>query len=215
VQIDVFNVNGNKISSLEISDDVFAVPFNESVVHQVLLRQLANRRQGTADTKTRGEVKRSSKKLYAQKHTGRARRGAADSPVLVGGGITFGPHPRSYTQSLPKKMKQLAIRSMLSDKVRNGAIKIVDKIEFEAPKTKEVNSLLIALGIEDTVIIATPVKNDILVKSARNIVGVKTIPAKQLNVADLLSSKTLLMTVDAIRVVEELWGKKAETKASV
>jgi large subunit ribosomal protein L4 len=215
VQIDVLNIKGKKVSSIEIGDEVFAVPFNEAVVHQALLRQLANKRQGTVNTKTRGKVNRSSRKLYAQKHTGRARRGAADSPVLVGGGITFGPHPRSYAQDMPKKMRQLAIRCVLSDKAQNKALIIMDKFELEEPRTKEIHNGLITLGIEDKVLIATMDNDEILIKSARNIMGVKLTPARQLNVADLLSSKKLLMTVDAVRLVEDIWGKKSDNKTKV
>jgi large subunit ribosomal protein L4 len=214
VQIDVLNIQGKKVSSIQIRDDIFAVPFNEAVVHQALLRQLANKRQGTVNTKTRGEVKRSSKKLYAQKHTGRARRGASDSPVLVGGGITFGPHPRKYTQSMPKKMKQTAIRSMLTDKAQNKALVIIDKFVLDEPKTKEIYNTLINLGIEDTVLIGTLENDDILIKSARNIAGVTLTPVRQFNVADLLSSKKLLITVDAIKIIEDIWGKK-ESKTKV
>jgi large subunit ribosomal protein L4 len=214
VQIDVLNVQGKKVSSIQISDDIFAVPFNEAVVHQALLRQLANKRQGTVNTKTRGQVKRSSRKLYAQKHTGRARRGASDSPLLVGGGITFGPHPRKYTQSLPKKMKQMAIRSMLTDKAQNKTLVIIDKFVLDDPKTKEIYNTLINLGIEDTVLIGTLENDDKLIKSARNIAGVTLTPVRQLNVADLLSSKKLLITVDAIKIIEDIWGKK-ESKAKV
>jgi large subunit ribosomal protein L4 len=210
VKIDVLNIQGKKVSSIDISDDVFAVPFNEAVVHQALLRQQANGRQGTVETKTRGQVKRSSRKLYAQKHTGRARRGAADSPVLVGGGITFGPHPRKYTQSLPKKMRQLAIRSVLSDKAQNKALIVIDKFELDEPRTKEIYNALITLGIEDTVLIATLDNDDLLVKSARNLVGVKLTPARQINVVDLLSSKKMLLTVDAVKIIEDIWGNKAK-----
>jgi large subunit ribosomal protein L4 len=215
VQIDVLNIQGKKVSAIDIRDDVFAVPFNEAVVHQALLRQLANKRQGTVETKTRGRVKRSSRKLYAQKHTGRARRGAADSPVLVGGGITFGPHPRKYTQSLPKKMRQIAIRSMLSDKAQNKAMVVIDKFELDEPKTKEIYGNLVTLGIEDTVLIATLDNDDLLIKSARNIAGVTLTPARQLNVGDLLSSKKLLLTVDAVRLIESIWGNKSEHKTGV
>lgn len=208
MQLDVFNTKGEKVSKIKLRDDVFAVAFNEAVVHQALVAQLANNRQGTVDTQTRGEVKRSSRKLHAQKHTGRARRGAADSPVLVGGGITFGPHPRSFRQQLPKKMRRLAIKSCLSDKAAAGLLTIVDKFGVEQPRTKEVEGILIALSIGTKVLIATNKGDENLIISARNLEGVKTIPAGQLNVADLLSYKTLLMSTDSVKVIEQLWGDK-------
>ena len=140
---------------MEIRDDVFSVPLNEAVVHQALVRQLANRRQGTADTKTRGEVSGSARKLFAQKHTGRARRGDIRSPLLKGGGVAFGPHPRSYRQDMPKKMRRLALRCVLSAKAGSGELKIVDKLELDKPKTKEILDILIALSVDTSAIIAT------------------------------------------------------------
>ena len=155
MRVDVYNQKGEKVSQIELSDAVFGVPFNEPVVHQALLMQLANRRLGTADTKTRGEVEKSTKKLYAQKHTGRARRGSAKTPLLKGGGVAFGPHPRSYRQSMPKKMRRLALRSILSVKAGNGELMVIDKFEIEKPKTKEIFDMLVALGVDTSAIIVT------------------------------------------------------------
>jgi large subunit ribosomal protein L4 len=208
VQLDVFNMQGSKVKKISLSDGVFAVPINESVVHQALLMQRANKRLGTADTETRGEVKRSSKKLYAQKHTGRARRGAADSPVMVGGGVAFGPHPRSYRQAMPKKMRRLAIKSVLSDKAGSGTLKIVDKFEFDAPQTRKLQELLIALGIDSGVLIATTASDKNLIKSAENLAGVETTRANLLNVTDMLSFKVLLMSEEAAKQVDSTWGEK-------
>ena len=196
------------MGQIEISDDVFNVPFNEAVVHQALVRQLANRRLGTADTKTRGEVNKSGKKPFSQKHTGRARRGSEKSPLLRGGGVVFGPHPRSYRQAMPKKMRRLALRSVLSDKANGGRLTIIDKFELDKPKTKEMLGILLALGIGTTVIIATVETGFNVARSARNLPGVKIIPARLLNVADLLSYRMLVMTTDAVRAVEDLWGQK-------
>jgi large subunit ribosomal protein L4 len=200
---------------IEISDDVFAVPFNEAVVHQALLRQLANRRLGAADVKRRGEVSGSGRKIFAQKHTGRARRGDIRSPMLRGGGVAFGPHPRSYRQDMPKRMRRLALRCILSGKASGGELKVIDKLELGSPKTKAILDMLVALGLGDSVIIATAEAEANLVKSARNLLGVKTMPAPLLNVADLLSFKGLLMTVDAVRKVEELWGEKSVPEVGV
>jgi large subunit ribosomal protein L4 len=212
VQLDVYNIQGSKVKKISLSDSVFAVPVNESVVHQTLLMQRANKRLGTANTKTRGEVGRSSKKLYAQKHTGRARRGAAESPVMVGGGVVFGPHSRSYRQAMPKKMRKLAIKSVLSDKAQTGQIKIVDKFDFEAPQTRKLQDALIALGIDSGVLIATTAADANLIKSAENLAGVETTPANLLNVIDMLSSKVLLMSEAAAKVVDSTWGEKTPAK---
>ena len=208
MQVQVYNVKGEITGQTEIRDDVFGVPFNKAVVHQALVMQLANRRLGTADTKRRGEVSGSGRKLFAQKHTGRARRGDRRSPLLRGGGVAFGPHPRSYWQAMPKKMRRLALRCVLSAKVSDGELKIVDKLELDEPKTKEMLDVLLALGIGTSVIIATAEPEANVVKSARNLLGIKTMPARLLNVADLLSYRALIMTVDAVRKVEELWGQK-------
>jgi large subunit ribosomal protein L4 len=213
VQVQVYNLKGKVTGQIEIRDDVFVVPFNEAVVHQALVRQLANRRLGTADTQKRGEVSGSGRKLFAQKHTGRARRGDVRSPILRGGGVTFGPHPRSYRQDMPKKMRRLALRCVLSDKARGGELKVIEKLELDSPKTKTILDMLVALGIGDSVIIATAETEGNLVKSARNLLGVKTMPAPLLNVAALLSFKDLVMTVDAVRKVEELWGEKSAPEA--
>ncbi|MBM4446412.1 MAG: 50S ribosomal protein L4 [Chloroflexi bacterium] len=214
MQVQIYNLKGKVTGQIEIRDDVFAVPFNEAVVHQALVRQLANRRLGTADTKRRGEVSGSNRKLFAQKHTGRARRGDIRSPMLRKGGVAFGPHPRSYQQDMPKKMRRLALRCVLSSKAGSGELKIVDKLEIDGPKTKAILDMLIALGIGDSVIIATAEAGTNLVKSARNLLGVKTMPAPLLNVADLLSFKDLVMTVDAVRKVEEFWGAKSVPEAA-
>jgi large subunit ribosomal protein L4 len=214
VQVQVYNLNGKATRKIEIRDDVFAVSFNEAVVHQALVRQLADRRLGTADTKKRGEVAGSGRKTHAQKHTGRARRGDIRSPMLKGGGVAFGPHPRSYRQDMPKKMRRLALKCVLSDKAGSGELKIVDKLEFDGLKTRAVLDLLIALGIGDSVIIATAEAKTDLVKSARNLAGVKTIPAPLLSVGELLSYKDIVMDVDAIRKVEKIWGQKPAAKAA-
>ncbi|MBM3183326.1 MAG: 50S ribosomal protein L4 [Chloroflexi bacterium] len=214
MKIDVYNMKGKLVGPIEVSDDVFGVPFNEAVVHQAMLRQLANRRLGTADTKKRGEVTGSGKKLFAQKHTGRARRGDRRSPMLKGGGVAFGPHPRSYRQDMPRKMRRLALKCALSAKLADGELRIVDKLELKEPKTSEMIDTLVALGVGTSVIIATDKADDNLIMSARNIDGVKLIPARLLNVGDLLSHKALLMTQGAVRTAEELWSQKSKQKAA-
>jgi large subunit ribosomal protein L4 len=213
MKVQVYDLKGQARKQIDISDDVFAVPFNEAVVHQALVRQLADKRLGTADTKTRGEVTGTTKKSHAQKHTGRARRGDLRSPMLKGGGVAFGPHPRSYRKAMPKKMRRLALKCVLSDKAGSGDLKVVDKLEFESLKTRAVLDMLLALGIGDSVIIAPAEAQANLFVSAGNLAGVKTVPASLLNVAELLTYKVILMDVDAIRKVEEIWGQKMEKEA--
>ena len=208
MKIPVYNLTGEKVKSIEISDAVFDVPFNQAVVHQALVRQRANARQGTSSTKTRSEVTGSSRKLYRQKHTGLARAGSRRSPLRVGGGIVFGPKPRDYRQAMPKKMRQLALRCVLSAKARDGELKVVEELKLDQAKTKEIAQILSAVGIDSPTIIATAEVEDNLVKSARNLPGIKTMPANLLNIVDLLSYKILLMTEAAVRKTEELWGQK-------
>jgi large subunit ribosomal protein L4 len=214
VKLDVYNQKGEKVTKIELNDSVFGVPFNESVVHQALLMQLANRRLGTADTKTRGEVEKSTKKLYAQKHTGRARRGSAKTPLLKGGGTAFGPHPRSYRQAMPKKMRRLALKSILSAKAGNGELIVIDKFGIEKPKTKEIFDMLVALGIDTTAIIITSGVEKEVFKSARNIAGVKLLPLNSINVPDLLTYSKLIVASAAIKKMEELWGSKKVKEAT-
>jgi len=210
VSVEVYNIKGDIVGHMDVREDVFGIPFNEAVVHQAMVRQLANRRLGTADTKKRGEVTGSGRKLFAQKHTGRARRGDKRSPMLKGGGVAFGPHPRSYRQDMPKKMRQLALKCTLSAKLADGELRIIDALETNNPKTKEMIDILVALGIGSSVIITTKKANENLKLSTRNIEGVKIVPARLLNVGDLLSHRALLMTQDAVREAEDLWGQKTK-----
>jgi len=217
VQISVYNNAGQEIDKIELDEAVFGLQPNEAVVHQALVRQLANSRQGTADTKTRREVSGSSRKLYKQKHTGMARAGNKRSPLRRGGGVIFGPHPRSYRQAMPKKMRRLAIRSILSAKVADEELKVIDAFGLEEPKTKQMAQVLQALGIESSALLVTADLDTTVFKSARNIAMVKTLPASMLNVVDLISHNTLLMTVDAVRRVEAMLGEErvvAEAKTS-
>ncbi len=208
MQVPVYSLSGEVVKHIEISDQVFAVPFNQAVVHQALVRQRANARQGTASTKTRGEVSGSSIKLFRQKHTGRARAGSRKSPLRRGGGITFGPHPRSYEQAIPKKMRQLALRCVLSAKASDGELKVVEQLKLEEPKTKEMVRILAALGVDTSALIATSEPEENVIKSARNLPRIKTTPANILNVVDILSYKMLLMTEAAVRKAEQLWGER-------
>ena len=218
MQVSVYNQSGKVVDHIEISEKVFDVPFNESVVHQAMLRQQANARQGTASTKTRSEVNGSTRKLFKQKGTGNARAGSIKSGLRPGGGIFFGPKPRDYRQAMPKKMRQLALRCVLSAKARDQELMVLEGLSFEQPKTKEMAQVLAALEVASSALIVTDKAEENTVKSARNISGVKTTPSALLNVVDILSHKMLLMTVAAVRNAEELWGEtpaKGDSNESV
>ena len=209
MQIPVYDITGQEVEQINVSDAVFAAAFNKAVVHQVMVAQRANARQGTADTKTRGEVAGSSRKLYAQKHTGMSRAGTRRSPIRRHGGIIFGPHPRDYRQDTPKKMRHLALKCMLSAKAGDGSLKVLKELKLNEPKTKDMVTILTALGVDGSALVVTSEPEVNVIKSARNLGGIKTMPANLLNVVDLLSHKVLLMTVNAVRKAEELWGEKA------
>jgi len=204
----VYDLGGEVIDHIEISEQVFGVMFNESVVHQAVVRQRANARQGTASTKTRSEVRGSSGKMYRQKGTGLARAGSVRSPLRRGGGIAFGPKPRSYRQAMPKKMRRLALRCVLSAKVRDEELMILESLKLDEPKTREVVKILKALKVDSSALIVTSEPEANMVKSARNLLRIKTLPANLLNVVDILSHKALLMEVPAVRKAEQLWGER-------
>ena len=207
MQAPVYNLAGEVVENIEISDKVFGTPFNEAVVHQSVLRQQANARQGNASTKTRGNVSGSTRKLYKQKGTGSARAGSIKSPLRRGGGIVFGPHPRDYHQAMPKSMRRLALRCVLSAKLEDGELKILESLKLDEIKTKKVTAILDAMKVDKTTLVVTDTGDTNLVKSARNLPGVKTLPANLLNVVDIISHNTLLMEVDAVRKAEQLWGE--------
>jgi large subunit ribosomal protein L4 len=207
VKAPVYNLNGEVVEQIELSEAVFAIPFNEAVVHQAMVRQLANGRQGTASTKSRGEVSGSTRKLYAQKHTGRARRGDVKSPLLRGGGVVFGPKPRNYRQLMPRKMRRLALKCLLSSKVRDGNMKLVQELDFERPKTKDMINVLSALGVNSSALVVTAEPTSNVVKSAANLPEVKVLPSPLISVLDLLSYETLVATVPAVRNIEQIWGE--------
>jgi len=218
VQLPVYNLAGEVVRQIEVSDLVFGVPFNESVVHQVMVGLRANARQGTNSTKTRGTVHGSTRKLYRQKGTGNARAGSKKSPLRRGGGITFGPHPRDYRQDTPRKMRRLALRCVLSAKAGGGELKVLEAIDFPEPKTKKMAEALAALGVAASALIVTPEPQENVILSARNLPKIKTLPAHVLNVLDVLNYQTLLMTEAAVRLAEKLWGnglKQGGDNASV
>lgn len=207
MKVPVYSLSGEVVDQIELSQAIFALPFNEAVVHQAMTRQLASRRQGTASTKTRSEVNASTRKLYSQKHTGRARRGDTKSPLLRGGGVIFGPKPRTYRQSMPKKMRKLALKCLLSAKVREGNVKLVQELDFKGPKTKDMINVLSSLGINSSALILTAQSTPNVVKSAANLPEVKVLPSALINVVDLLSYEMLVATIPAIHNIEQIWGK--------
>ncbi len=208
MNIAVHNLQGDVVGEVELQDGVFDVPFRQDVVHQAVLRLLANRRQGTAATKTRGEVVGSTRKLFAQKGTGRARRGSVKSPVLRGGGVAFGPHPRSYRQKMPRKMRQLAFKCALSMKVRDGRVWAVEELVMERPRTKDVVTLVSSAGQPRTTLILTADTQPALVLSARNVLGTTVRDCSLVSTLDVMSSDKVIATVSALRKMESLWGSK-------
>ena len=203
-KIDVYNIEGKKVNDVELKEDIFGIIPNEELVHSVIVNYLANQRQGTQSTKTRAEVR--GKKPWRQKGTGRARQGSIRAPHWVGGGIALGPKPRSYSYKLNKKERRLAIKSCLSSKVIENELTVVDKFEFNAIKTKEVAKMLNSLKLEGKTLILLPEKNEIIQKSARNIKGVKTLSVNTINAYDLVNYKNLVVTLDTVKRLEEVYA---------
>jgi large subunit ribosomal protein L4 len=180
-----------------------------------MLRQNANARQGTVGVKTRGQVSGGGKKPYKQKGTGRARRGSSRSPLIRGGGIVFGPQARSYRQGMPKKMRRLALRCVLSCKVSDGEIKVIDKLSFGEPNTKEMSSIVKALNLGPSLMIVTDEPDGNIYKSTRNLNGADVLPAYMLNVGDLLTHRQVLISLPAIKKIDEIWKPSAKEPAKV
>lgn len=209
MEIPVYSTTGQVVKNVTVSDELFGVPMNDAVVHQALVAQQANARQGTSSTKTRSEVAGTTKKMFRQKGTGEARAGSKKSGLRPGGGIIFGPKPRDYSKALPKKMRQLAIRCLLSDKVSSGGLKVIEALDIDTPRTKEMSAILTTLEMSPSTIIATAGADAKVIMAARNLPQVKTTPANQLNVVDLLKYDKLLLTEQALEVVQKLWGAEA------
>ena len=202
----VFDMTGAKTGEMELNAAVFGIEPNEVVLHAAVKNYLANQRQGTQSTLTRTEVRGGGIKPWRQKGTGRARQGSTRSPQWTHGGIAFAPKPRTYSYVLNKKVKRLALKSVLSSKAKDGEIVVVDKIAMDEIKTKSFKNFLTAVNAEGKSVVVTPEVNDIVVKSARNIPGVVTSPAKLINVYDLLNAKTLVIDKDALAVIEEVFA---------
>ncbi len=205
-KIDVYNMEGKKVSDVELNDNVFGIEPNEAIVHSVLVNYLANQRQGTQSTKTRSEVSGGGRKPWRQKGTGRARQGSIRAPQWVKGGIALGPRPRSYKYTVNKKERRLAIRSVLSSKVLENNLVVLDKAEMKEIKTQAMVKTLANLKVEGKTLILLPERNKNVQKSARNIKNVKTTLVNTINVYDLLKYNKLVVTLDAVKKLEEVYA---------
>ena len=205
-KVDVYNMQGKKVSDVELSEAVFGIQPNENVVHSVLVNYLANQRQGTQSTKTRAEVRGGGKKPWRQKGTGRARQGSIRAPQWIKGGIALGPKPRSYSYRINKKEKQLAIKSILSAKVLDNELTVVDKLELKETKTKLMAKALTDLKVEGKALIILVDRNENVSRSSRNIEGVKTIELNTINVFDLLNCNKLVLPLDTVKKLEEVYA---------
>ena len=205
-KVDVLDIKGKKVSDIELADSVFGIEPNEAIVHSVLVNYLANQRQGTQSTKTRAEVSGGGKKPWRQKGTGRARQGSIRAPQWIKGGIALGPKPRSYKYTVNKKEKRLAIKSVLSSKVLEKELTVVDKLELKEIKTKTMVKALTDLKVSGKTLIILPESNKNVLMSSRNIEGVKTIVANNINVFDLLKYTNLILPVDTVKKLEEVYA---------
>ena len=205
-KIDVYDMKGKKVSDVELAENVFGIEPNENIVHAVLLNYLANQRQGTQSTKTRAEVRGGGRKPWRQKGTGRARQGSIRAPQWIKGGIALGPKPRSYKYTVNKKERRLAIRSILSSKVLEKELTVLDKLEVKEIKTKTVVKMLADLKVEGKTLIVLPEKNENVYMSARNVEGVKKILLNNINVFDLLKYTNLVLPLETVKKLEEVYA---------
>ena len=208
LQAPFFDALGERNGEVDLPKAVFDEKPNMPVMHQAYLRQMANARQGTASTKTRGEVSGGGAKPYRQKGTGRARHGSIREPSMKGGGTVFGPHPRSYEQRMPKQMRRLALRSALSQKALDGQVRVIESFVFDEPKTKQAADLMTALGFDKSALIVLPAPNVVVSRSFENLVGTKTILARNLNIRDLFTHNYLLLSKDCFELLEENFSKR-------
>ena len=205
-KVDVYDIKGKKVSDVELAENIFGIEPNEAIVHSVLVNYLANQRQGTQSTKTRAEVRGGGKKPWRQKGTGRARQGSIRAPQWIKGGIALGPKPRSYSYTVNKKERRLALKSILSSKVAEKELTVVDKLEVKEIKTKTMVKALADLKVEGKTLIVLPENNQNVFMSARNIEGVKTIALNNINVFDLLKYTNLILPLDTVKKIEEVYA---------
>jgi large subunit ribosomal protein L4 len=208
LQAPFFDALGERNGEVDLPKTVFDEKPNMPVMHQAYLRQLANARQGTASTKTRGDVAGGGAKPYRQKGTGRARHGSIREPSMKGGGTVFGPHPRSYEQRMPKQMRRLALRSALSQKALDGQVRVIESFVFDEPKTKQAADLMVAIGFDNSALIVLPAPNVVVSRSFENLSGTKTILARNLNIRDLFTHNFLLLSKDCLELLEENFSRR-------
>jgi len=211
VQISVKNTEGKVVKKVKVLDEIFDVDMNSSLMHQVMVGHLANARQGTASTKTRSQVSGGGRKPHPQKVGGRARAGSIRAPNWKGGGVVFGPTPRKYNHHTPKKMRRLSMATALSDKVREDTLIVLDQLKLDVPGTKEMSRLLNNVGVNSSVLLVGDGADPLTLRAARNIPRLNMIPASLLNTLEILKHQKMLMTLDAVRKVEEIWGSKIST----
>ena len=205
-KVSVYNMEGKEVGTIELNDAVFGVTVNEHLVHMAVVQQLANNRQGTQKAKTRSEVSGGGRKPWRQKGTGHARQGSTRAPQWTGGGVVFAPVPRDYSFKMNKKEKRAALKSALSDKVANGKLVVVDALTFEAPKTKEFAKVMTNLNVNDKALVVLNDNDANVVLSAKNIPTVKTGLTNTINVYDVVNAKTLVLTQDAVKTIEEVYA---------
>ncbi len=205
-KVNVYDISGKEVEELELNENIFGIEVNEHVLYEAVKNHLANRRQGTQSAKTRAEVRGGGKKPWRQKGTGRARHGSSRSPIWVGGGVTFAPKPRDYSYKLPKKVKRLALKSALSSKVESGEMTVLNNLELNEIKTKEMKNILTNIKSNKKALIVTEENNENVIKSARNIPNVITTTVNALNVYDILKYDSFIITKEAVKKVEEVFA---------
>ena len=212
MEIPVTNVRGDIVDRAQVSDALFGAPMNHAVVHQALVMYQQNKRQGTHSTKTRAHVSGGGRKPWPQKGTGRARQGSIRSPQWRHGGVVFGPHPLDHRITMPRKMRHIALRAVLSEKVRQDKLILLDSLSMEAPSTRGLVNILENLGVMASALIVTGESQEGVVRSARNLQKIWTLPASLLNAEQLLKWDSVIMTLEAVRRAEELWGSEAPSR---
>jgi large subunit ribosomal protein L4 len=206
MEVPVYNMSGEEVDRIELPADIFEANVNRDLMHQALVRQLANKRLGTHQVKGRSDVNRSTRKIYRQKGTGNARHGSRKAPIFVGGGIAHGPQPRSYEKKMPRKMRRAALRSALTIKATNGNIVVLDDISMDAPKTKEMVAMMQRLNAAESALLLLPERNETVELSARNLPSMKALRASYVNIRDLLGYNKLVMPLAALDVLNAFLG---------
>ena len=203
--VKVIDMEGKEAGTMELNDELFGIEPNQNAVHEVVKNYLADQRQGTQSAKTRGEVRGGGRKPFRQKGTGRHRQGSSTDPSQIGGGIVFAPKPRDYSYAVPKKVRRLALKSVLSAKVQDNEIIVLDKLEMPVPKTKEMIKVLTAIGAAKKALIVMPEKDDAVVRAAHNIPGVRTALAANMNVYEIINHTSFIVTKEAVEKIEEVY----------